>query len=1624
MNVGLAHTRLQASQLSGKHTTVQDNGGAPAARDGFLLLKKHNGLMDAEADPAAMGALLAFVRSSGLFDDDGVRCVFLYCLASYMAAQDVRSLYRGPFPEKGEELAAQMTFEDVMAVFETVADAKGGGFTTQDFATMAAWRPLAAVDADPASNTFLLAQFLLWGAESDDAWTQLVTATDINVVRTRGVIVWVPYDREDEDDEAPLPPSQRRAQQPAYVYFRGTTKRLEERGARPVWLPWRTRVQRLHTDWPTLGPNDVVVEYSNGGLERWTGRNLHGVGAGPAVYTPGTTEDTVFASFFVWHGDALAAAFSKTRELSLGGGWFSLADWVIAIIRTYMDSLPDFDYEDVYLLIESEDHRCLIRCEMFTENRYAVLDPMDDEVIFFSSGDDARSRPTIIEVPSSEDASAYKFLWLSANGLVSNLLCRYTPHKNVTVSNAHAVAWESKLVPTLVGAATDDDVFTTDLAHPPAALPAATALGIEFAPWMVQGPADSRYIIQQNIIAGSSVPALHGLFRWYKKEKSSSEVSEPHLCLAVPTGASFRNVVTGGDEGEDEDKSEGEGEDKDEGGDKLGSLYGDLTGYHALRLTRAGGPGQPYTFSTDLGAPFLGISHKVKSSRKQRAVVGVSVSPSMLPSTWTQETVDVAIGLLSSMPTPLTAAFAVVVSKLLEGDARREYLDRQLASKVLSSDAVKLVEKATFEDSMDVFSQVASQRGRAFTAEDVGGFAATLQVADEKQLNEQVQSRPGGPERQLATFLWRAADMPLASFGALMRFCETAFRAEQTVLMANRNCVVEFPDVGLVYYRGMFVPEASSRFLPWRTRVVATVSDRPDLLVFRETLVYYDNGSVERRFENEVHGFGAFDAIETPDWNIRVWRGTVVAYRTPTDAVYRVSSVISNALPLEPTPRASAVYALFGTNTSRSEGLMRVRLSDDRTHYVTAVNADFMKRVSSGGRELRKRAPVFLERVTVYNYAMTWLKAEPTFAALSVLSHVDANVVAGVAQYFQCVGQSVPDILVTNCHTAALTTVSLPFPRSPDFFAAAVTQHGIVAAKRKLTVSKPQTWAYFPSIVFDIANFEELRRDKDPMKALPVGDVERTLVYGFVAGTTQAALQLRVQGKTINVAHRSTLMHPLRTTRNGKPWFQGSEPYVSVEGCLVRQFGVNFAPENAFKAEYLEEIPLESKAFNVAYKVLPTGIVARAGEVHPPRSSTARESVVKMCTKYGVLQRRGTCWMAAAVNMIMFSPRLRGRVLALASEQLTSEQLQAETPPFAANCSASSTNTPEHRQQVLWMLWHAACRSSENAQFQVPECLSGLCMDKNVDSGGYTDGALTSLLKSLGLPENTVTLVHWTYEIHHKRGQFYTSSPQQGKGLEPEIASVYLRTAGREHTGHAIAGGKCEEQYFIFDSQDAHTDLVDWRDTTALSGALAAHPRHKRELYEVKMYAVDLEPHWAETTCDTVRAARGVVASAAASAAAPAAPAAAMSGATPLSSAKLKLLYQSLQARAAADAALARAAAPSAAGTAAAEAAGRSAAALAALDAIFARYLEQADRGKQEGGGGGPASSRTTQRKTDREDADKDKDDEKDKDEDEDEDEDDKDEDKDDDSEARPKKKQQRTQEGGRARRWSLQLLH
>lgn len=1444
----------------------------------------------------------AGMGSTGGLDTDLARAVFMYCLAAYVATRDDAAaalsaspsavsaaataatspvVYVGPLSERANAFAALLSFTDIMAVFEGVGSARRGGapFFDEDFRAMAAWRPLPVPLSALHSRTYtddavlVLAQFLLWGAESDEAWARLVAlppSVGINVARHQGIVVWV--------EEAT----------PTHAYFRGTAKHLSSTtSARPVWLPCRSTVKVVNTSaqWPMLGPHDTLLLYANGAQERRTRSNIHGVGSGPAVFSPrGAADDTHFASIFVWHGDAVAAMFEST----VTGSRYMLAPWVITGVRQFTDLVPnaaDLEYQPVYILVESEStHRCVLRCsvEFFSDGNDIKLGTVDASSFAWESN----VQPSILELPDADDP-AYRFLWITEDE--SSLVCRYVPNVSIVVFGIRTVLERENLIKPMAGG------FSANLLHP-----------LETA---------STITVGTNVVVGSFLPETNGMFQWYDDSwyTGASKDAAGHGCVAVPDGASFRNII----------KSNATNKEL-----KRGVLYGDFSDDFAFRLTRSeGGAGQPYAFSVDLGdRPVLGFRHTVTPlTLKQEAVA--------LPSVSADTRVLYLVNLFTRLPGParaVSAAFVNVVRNLLPAADRPGFLDRQVTRGVFSRGVANVVGQnaGTFEDAMDVFSRLATQlrRGVPFGPADIATFAAALQPRDFEALDANAKAAPQGPVRQLTTFLWRATKgMTLTAFGTALPPCGAIFRRELDAV-TNRNCVVEFPDVdgGLVYYRGVFVPAADATFLPWFTRVLAVESQRPDLALANETVVYYNNGSVERRYRDEVHGFGAFDAVQTHTWSLRVWRGVVVAYRARNASVYRAAAVVSQAFPLRAIPHASALYALFGAAGAPAakpagprlalgpasvarEGMMRVRLDALNSYYVVDTSADFNRRVDNA---VHTRAPVFFERfgeghaVVWAVFGMTWLTATPAFAALSVISTSRSALVAGVERYFQCFNQGVPDFLITTCNKARNGVVTdadvlsvnlnvsgsgtgfstLHAPRWTCNLATAAPSSAKVTVTsgdpanplemRMMTVKWPLTWAFLPTIPFKLT--PDLQVYQDPQAALRQDDAQRKYKYGFVAGTASgAALALQVQGKTIELARRQPNKAELRTVKAHKPT-RNTHPYSSVEGCVVRRFGIRFGEADvAFKAEYLVQLPMPGDTpvvvFDKPYDLLPSGVLAETGAALAPRSATSRAAVVDTCTKYGVLQRRGTCWMATAVNMFMFSPRLRGRVLALANEKLTTEQLQSETPPFrecvdssAATTLAtqvSSTSTLLHQQQVLWMLWHAACRRRVHEQVQVPECLAGLCAATSVDSGGNTKDALASLLRSLGLPEETLQLVSYRFRVSAfgmTPVEYHTAHRDAASGPDAEeVAYIYVLEKGRAHAAHAIAGGRCGDQYFTFDSTDGHTNLVDWRDMVALEAALTGQDF---ELHSVTTYAVNLKPTWQEYTCDSVRASHGIAA--------------------------------------------------------------------------------------------------------------------------------------------------------------------
>lgn len=240
---------------------------------------------------------------------------------------------------------------------------------------------------------------------------------------------------------------------------------------------------------------------------------------------------------------------------------------------------------------------------------------------------------------------------------------------------------------------------------------------------------------------------------------------------------------------------------------------------------------------------------------------------------------------------------------------------------------------------------------------------------------------------------------------------------------------------------------------------------------------------------------------------------------------------------------------------------------------------------------------------------------------------------------------------------------------------------------------------------------------------------------------------------------------------------------------------------------------------------------------------------VRKCTDSLVLQRAGTCWLAATLNMLLLMPTVRGYFISEAEKAWTEAELNLATPPF----NFCAKRKEERRRQVLWTVWHAACRRyGEPSVWGEAECLAGMVPEKdtaflefkndNIRAwGGWLAWALDFFF-DLVLPADAVVL-----DVARPEGAvIYISS----------LHAVHkLDDGNARHSNHVVAGGMCDGQRFVFDSNGVAFN-ADWRDPVKLQQAFDAHPVYNHRGYYVKrlyLFRSTLPAEYAAVTCTKKR---------------------------------------------------------------------------------------------------------------------------------------------------------------------------
>ena len=226
------------------------------------------------------------------------------------------------------------------------------------------------------------------------------------------------------------------------------------------------------------------------------------------------------------------------------------------------------------------------------------------------------------------------------------------------------------------------------------------------------------------------------------------------------------------------------------------------------------------------------------------------------------------------------------------------------------------------------------------------------------------------------------------------------------------------------------------------------------------------------------------------------------------------------------------------------------------------------------------------------------------------------------------------------------------------------------------------------------------------------------------------------------------------------------------------------------------------------------------------------------CTKYAITQVMGTCYIAAAVNLLLCTPVFRHFLKLVLNRKLI--DLKHETPAardrFLGNIS-SSLPLPDLVLQIVHKIVCGADGTVTRHSHSLDTIIGRAVYRKEVDfsrlDGGYADNVLAALLQSFGLQHAHVAMSAWHQSTKDNAGKPWdvlVQAPPQSRKDRDMVPSVEDRAGNRyalvgclisvddsiQDGGHVMAGLLClDGKAIIFDSNDDIYD-IDWRESWSM----------------------------------------------------------------------------------------------------------------------------------------------------------------------------------------------------------------
>lgn len=626
---------------------------------------------------------------------------------------------------------------------------------------------------------------------------------------------------------------------------------------------------------------------------------------------------------------------------------------------------------------------------------------------------------------------------------------------------------------------------------------------------------------------------------------------------------------------------------------------------------------------------------------------------------------------------------------------------------------------------------------------------------------------------QLAEFLLFAAEDKAEARTALPWLAKFASPPRVVMIYPRR-----------MYYHGVVVP--ASHVLPWRTPEVQKAYEQWT----GSFITLFANGTTERACAGaNIHGVAGGEAITTATEGFLVFHGTEVAARTGSGPYVLVPSLATHTPEIFARARPVASYCIL----ENSRSLARVRVLDDGTVDVMNSASDFENTFGHKG------FPSLMESTksdSLQSFRFTWLRQ--TAAALHGSCDLVSVAVSGVSDFFRCPKQGLADVL-------QIDKTKTPSSLTETFLVGAGGEW--IERKRTLPAHAQKTkWMIGndastnvaimvdgSSVVWEatcaLPPWQSVCGGKDYFVSVTASNVLHNVIVGRVSQDGPASfVNVTSNPRESKISKSYWDLHGcsayLYTVSNDGEWWKQSDEVstLSEPGPPVTYFRVGHVLVNAARRRTLDAAVPEA--------ILP-------------------------CVAAAVVQRTGTCWMAAAFNALVMNRAVRGQLLAQAAKKLSKEQLQSPTPPSLAT----------QQEKMLWNVWHAACRAEGTEQFAVPECLVAECTDADIHGGGYVTCAMDTLRKELGIEAS----VKPTTDV--------------------KSADLAVIAVSKFPNGHAIAGGRCGSTLFVYDS-NARVAEVDWRDTRALTAVVQAWGYTKVDAVTMYRLPFGSPPVFENLTCE------------------------------------------------------------------------------------------------------------------------------------------------------------------------------